>query len=286
MLYREILLFLTCMLAYCLLLACIFIRFMLNIYCGNLYREQSGHQATFVALPVEHKIEASHGREASRNNRKLVRVDLCETAFNFTTRTVQKDATHEPLKNAVESSNGVLSPEDKQQIYDEVRYPINSLKKELASLKRQLHQTLKTSVKHRKLTGEIREIEAKIEVEEKKAAREVFAQLNSASDMGEGKFDFHGLHIHEAKKIARVTIVPKLATMHEIIIVTGHGKNRANGKSKLKEEIQMYFVHELRLNCESVAGNEGALRVSKKNSVVNSDNGCFASFSSPFERAN
>jgi hypothetical protein len=282
MLYSEILLFLTCVLAYYLLFACVIIRFVLNHLVSILYRLQV--ENLDYELPKNYEKQRSNEFETDEvvTNPTIREVD--DSSFKKNTDQATQPNKDKSIKDLCEPSR-VFSSEEKQELYDQVRYPISSLKKNLACLKRQLNQTLKTSVKYRKLSVEIREIETKLHEQEKKAARHLFDELNSASDMGSDKFDFHGLHIHEAKRIARETILPKLAFTHEIIIVTGHGRNRPNGKSKLKEDLQSYFIHELRLNCETVAGNDGALRISRK-MFTNSDIECFDRFSSCFPREN
>jgi DNA-nicking Smr family endonuclease len=111
------------------------------------------------------------------------------------------------------------------------------------------------------------DIEKRLPLLEKQAAKEIFVKMNFTKDMGPSKFDFHGLHVNEAKQIARENIAPRLngAIDEQITIVTGRGRHSRNGKSEVKEAVQKYFIHDLKMRCENVPGNEGVLAVSAIN---------------------
>jgi DNA-nicking Smr family endonuclease len=164
-----------------------------------------------------------------------------------------------------EYADRVLTADDKQTIYDRARDPVNKLYEERSKLRDSLSKLPKKSDESQKIRERIREIDEKIPDAEKKAAKTIFDKTNSAKDMGKGKFDFHGLHVNEAKIIARDVIMTKFSsTTKEITIITGRGQHSYDGRSKLKDEMRVYFMNELNLNCENVPGNEGALLISKK----------------------
>jgi DNA-nicking Smr family endonuclease len=164
-----------------------------------------------------------------------------------------------------EYADKVLTTEDKQTIYDRAREPVQKLWEERSKLKDSLAKLSKTSSEFKRTKESIRQIDEKIPEEEKKAARTIFDKTNSAKDMGTDKFDFHGLHVSEAKIIARDVIMSKFSsTTKELTIITGRGQHSSYGRSKLKDEMHVYFTNELKLNCVNVVGNEGALLISKK----------------------
>jgi hypothetical protein len=164
--------------------------------------------------------------------------------------------------------NQHLTHDEKQVIYNRAREPVNKMKGQ----RRELHNTLKQISKHGGHTSEgsrsvkelLSDIEKRLPLLEKQAVEEIFAKMNSASDMNSSKFDFHGLHVDEAKLIARENIAPRLngAINEQITIVTGRGRHSKNGKSEVKEALEKYFIHDLKMRCENVPGNEGVLAVS------------------------
>jgi DNA-nicking Smr family endonuclease len=108
----------------------------------------------------------------------------------------------------------------------------------------------------------IRDIDSNLPLVEQRAAAEIFNKMNSTTEMGSSKFDFHGLHVDEAKIIARDFIVPKLKSAKEIMIITGRGVHSQDGTCKLKEVLQKYFVHRLKVKCECSNENDGVLVIS------------------------
>jgi DNA-nicking Smr family endonuclease len=158
-----------------------------------------------------------------------------------------------------------LTYDDKRNIYDQARAPVNKMREDRTELRKHLKrlpQKGHNNAEFKKTQALIRDIESKLPLVEKRAAAEIFNKMNSASGMGSNKFDFHGLHVDEAKIIARVFIVPELAAVKKITIITGRGVHSKDGKSKLKEALQKYFIHELKIKCENVIGNEGAFVLS------------------------
>jgi DNA-nicking Smr family endonuclease len=175
---------------------------------------------------------------------------------------VHYDVANEKVNTTHEYSDRVLTFDDKQNIYDVARRPVQQLYNERSKLKKRLKGLPKKTKESKKARADLNEINAKIHAAEQKAAREIFNQTNSAKGMGQDKFDFHGLHVNEAKIIASSFIKPKLGRAEEITIVTGRGQHSADGKSVLREELQKYFIHELKVKCASVPGNQGAFVVS------------------------
>jgi DNA-nicking Smr family endonuclease len=159
-----------------------------------------------------------------------------------------------------------LTDEDKQAIYEKARTPVNNMCKERAELRKQLKrlpQKGHNNAEFKKTQALIQDIERKLPLAEKKAADDIFNKMNAVSGMGLNKFDFHGLHVNEAKIIARDIIVPALATAKQITIITGRGVHSKDGISKLREALPKYFMHELKIRCRSFSDNDGGFIVSK-----------------------
>jgi DNA-nicking Smr family endonuclease len=151
-----------------------------------------------------------------------------------------------------QNSNESLTVEQKRAIHDQARNTADIVYERLSNEKK-------------KMMERIAEIDEEIAEANRKAAKTIFELTNSVKARGEDSFDFHGLQVLEAKLIARYFIMTKFtSTIKEIKIITGRGKHSPDGKGKLKDELQKYFIEELTLDCREDPTNDGRLLISKK----------------------
>jgi DNA-nicking Smr family endonuclease len=149
-------------------------------------------------------------------------------------------------------------------IYEQARSESNLLREELAKLKRKLNYVRNSGQKHENIMISIAKKEIEIRKANEKASEEIFKRINSPKSMKKLIFDFHGLHLDEAKLKLREIVESKVTHNNKVTIIPGWGKHCKDGESKLKKGLQEFIINELNLNCESVANNEGMLIVSKK----------------------
>jgi DNA-nicking Smr family endonuclease len=98
------------------------------------------------------------------------------------------------------------------------------------------------------------------------AHNDIYERINSVGSMGISFYDqsttidLHGLSVEAAKRFIDDPILHVLPVLKKIMVITGRGLHSANGECVLKVAIKSY-LNELKVECEEVKGNEGAICV-------------------------
>ena len=165
----------------------------------------------------------------------------------------------------------LLSPEEKQAIYEECRRPIDILLSEIDQ-KRNEYNSLRDleSEEAKTIAARIEEIQkVLIPKAREKAMNAIWEKVNIGkmgheNEFGEVEVDFHALHVDEAKKQFDQIVLPVLEALGSVLLIVGRGNHSEGHISKLKPALRRHIQNhrKKRSMChEQVEGNDGAIRV-------------------------
>ena len=163
-----------------------------------------------------------------------------------------------------------LNSDEKEVNYEQARAPVRSLYKEIAELRNKIDEIIdKDSKEFKTLVNKKKKLEKELRIAEENAAQDIFERNNSFGNMGISKndnsnsisIDFHGLHVKDAKRIFKETVLPVLPVLRHISIITGHGTHNIEKQSTLKESLKKFISEELKLKCIEAEDNPGMLKV-------------------------
>lgn len=165
----------------------------------------------------------------------------------------------------------LLSPEEKQTIYEECRRPIDILLSEIDQ-KRNEYNSLRDweSEEAKTLAARIEEIqEVHIPKARETAMNAIWEKVNIGkmgheNEFGEVEVDFHALHVDEAKKQFDQRVLPVLEALGSVLLIVGRGNHSEGHISKLKSALRRHIQNHRKKKSmchEQVEGNDGAIRV-------------------------
>ena len=217
-------------------------------------------------LPLVYKAERIEIARAIAVQRKL---DIDQTREALEQMTLLAQQGTELWRN-----NGDLTPEAKQEIFNEARLPVEAIESEYNDMKSML-ESLPRGKLYNDTAEKVASLEKKLATAKENAGKEVYYKINHADGMGransQGAFvvDFHGLTAAEAKEKTAELVAAFLPVCRTIFIITGRGNHSAKGpvvKSVVQRLLARGYSDEA--ECHPVEGNPGALRVSY---IANSD---------------
>jgi DNA-nicking Smr family endonuclease len=100
-----------------------------------------------------------------------------------------------------------------------------------------------------------------------KAREEVYSNMNNVGTMGAEQdggmiqVDYHGLHVAEMRKKFKDHIVPIIAEVKMIMVITGRGSHSVGSEGKLKKALLKLIGEYENLYWQRVEGNDGAVLV-------------------------
>ena len=164
-----------------------------------------------------------------------------------------------------------LTHQQKQEIYQKARRPVDKLQETLRRLLEELRSTFQTNTLNRLLV-DIRQIRTDLALARLNAREEIYTQLNSVGNMGAQQgasdesgviqIDFHGLHVNEMYEKFDGQVKPILPVVGKIMVITGRGLHSADGESKLKKSLIKYIdKREPDIRWERITANPGALNI-------------------------
>jgi DNA-nicking Smr family endonuclease len=166
--------------------------------------------------------------------------------------------------------NEDLSHEEKQVFYEEARKPVKELQTQLSEIRSKLFYLDSENQDWKEMKKLLDETNQKLQMAIQNASRDIFERINSkekqltkTNKMEILSVDLHGLHISEAKFLAKEYILPILDVGKKIMVITGKGIHSKNGKSVLKEAMKDFF-YELSIKCEDLLKNDGAFYIFNK----------------------
>jgi hypothetical protein len=244
-------------------------------------------------VPVDHRIlndVSNHIIESVAEVRNLmVLLPLADEESKNVMQCLLK--THqfqlEPVQNAIESMlvdnmqanlwrDKSLTYEQKNEIYEQARRPVQLLYKELCDAQVELRQIRDyESEEWISCHNNVGRIRKKLSAARRNASIDIFNLVNSAGGMGKESesggllyLDFHGLHVEEAINKFDSDIKPILPVVHKVAIITGRGIHSSGGVSVLKTALMEHVdkdENRRKMKWESVQGNDGAIVVIWKN---------------------
>lgn len=132
---------------------------------------------------------------------------------------------------------------DLQTVYRQARAPVRAIDDEI--------RNAATSLERRAL---LRRRESAVQ----NAAADIFERVNRKKC---GRLvDLHGLHAEEAVHVIKTFILPTLTAVGSVFIVTGRGKHSSRKESVVRRAAYT-FLRESGVRVETVAGNDGAIRI-------------------------
>jgi hypothetical protein len=158
-----------------------------------------------------------------------------------------------------------LSHQQKEEIYRKARLPVEILQGKLKTLLQQLN--LADSASLATLCCSIRQVRLELGEAREKAREEVYSNMNDVGTMGAEQdggtiqVDYHGLHVTEMRKKFKDHIVPIIAEVKMIMVITGRGSHSAGSEGKLKKALLKLIGEYENLYWQRAEGNDGAVLV-------------------------
>jgi hypothetical protein len=189
----------------------------------------------------------------------------------------------ETVQNAIESMlvdnmqatlwrDKSLTYEQKNEIYEQARRPVQLLYKELCDAQVELRQIRDyESEEWISCHNNVGRVRRKLSAARRNASTDIFNLVNSAGGLGKESesggllyLDFHGLHVEEAINKFDSDIKPILPVVHKVAIITGRGIHSTDGVSVLKTALTEHVdkdENRRKMKWEAVNGNDGAIVV-------------------------
>jgi hypothetical protein len=167
-------------------------------------------------------------------------------------------------------SDGDLTHEQKNKIYNQARAPVVKLETKLKDLIQEYRDTY-DSKGLEKICGNLSRVRRELAAARIKARDDVYSQMNSVGSMGTEEergdssliqVDYHGLYVNEMRRKFKEHVLPILPVVKKVLVITGRGSHSAGKESKLKKALfKLIGQYEEDIYFQRVDNNEGALYV-------------------------
>lgn len=167
-------------------------------------------------------------------------------------------------------SEGDLSHEQKNAIYNQARVPVVKLETKLKELMKEYRDTY-DSKGLEKICRNLSRVRKELAAARIKARDDVYSQMNSVGSMGAEEergdssliqVDYHGLYVNEMRRKFKEHVLPILPVVKKVLVITGRGSHSAGKESKLKKALfKLIGQYEEDIYFQRIDRNEGALYV-------------------------
>ena len=168
-------------------------------------------------------------------------------------------------------SDGDLTHEQKNVIYNQARIPVVKLETKLEELIQEYRGTYDSKGLD-KICGDLKRVRKELATARIKARDKIYSQMNSVGSMGAEQeerggstliqVDYHGLHVNEMRRKFKEHVIPILPVVKKVLVITGRGSHSVGKESKLKKALfKLIGQYEDDIYFQRVDGNEGALYV-------------------------
>lgn len=136
---------------------------------------------------------------------------------------------------------GDLDHKQKEQIYQQVRRPVNLLQEKEKRLNEELRATFETN-KISQINQKLLALRSELAAARVKARDEMYERLNTVGSIGAQdtsdaiQVDYHGLHVNEMHSKYEELVEAVLPVVKKITIITGRGLHSEGGASRLMKK--------------------------------------------------